>query len=251
VTLSRGLAGKSDSSSKIARSLGFGRSGDQVLGWSSDKAWRGQVKAIEHLVTVTPLGQVLVCSETGKSAIARPPTSRELLVTQLSGPFAYQEHGVSGYFQRLMNDEYLHAERQSDGRRSVMWSTEQPLDTFLKAITGMLSKPHKSEEAHWLTADGEKEAPTAEFLANLPVRDGTVHLLNAQFPGTTVVWRRPFRKLEGSNRPHAEAAFLYDPDYSIDPGQVRAAVSATGSPVVREAVRTQPDLLDNVLAGTA
>ena len=247
VVLSRGLAGKSDSSFRIARSLGLVKWGDQVLGWASDKAWLGQVHAIAHLVTVTYLGEILVCSGRDKTSYARSPTSQELLMSKWSG--AYQNHETSGYFQRLMNDEYLHAERQSSGRRSVMWSTEQPLDTFLKLISRMLPKPRKGEEAHWLTAEDEQEAPTAELLANGPNREVNVHLLNAQFPGMTVIWRRPFLKLVDSRRPHAEAAFLYDPDHRIDQSQVRAALSATGSPVVREAVKTQPGLLDEVLDG--
>lgn len=164
---------------------------------------------------------------------------------------AYQNHETNGYFQRLMNDEYLHAERQSNGRRSVMWSTEQPLDAFLELISRMLPRPRKGEEAHWLTAEDELEAPTAELLAKGPGRQDNVHILNAQFPGTTVIWRRPFLKLVDSRRPHAEAAFLYDSDDGIDQSQVRAALSVTGSPVVREAVESQPGLLNEVIDGAA
>jgi ribosomal protein L30/L7E len=247
VVLSRGLAGKSVAFVRTAHSLGLVKWGDQALGWASDKAWLGQINAIAHLVTVTYLGEILVCSDHGKSPNARPPTPEELLVSKWSG--AYQNRGTSGYFQRLMNDEYLHAERQSNGRRSVMWSTEQPLDAFLKMISRMLPEPRQGEEARWLTAEDEQDAPTAKILVNGPGRDANVHLLNAQFPGTTVIWRRPFRKLVDSSRPHAEAAFLYARDHPIDQSQVRAALSATGSPVVRHAVKTQPGLLDDVLDG--
>jgi hypothetical protein len=127
-----------------------------------------------------------------------------------------------------------------------MWSTEQLPDDFLKLISGMLPQPSQGEAACWLTEDDEQEAPTAELLANGTGRGASVEILQARFPGKTVIWRRPFRKLVDSHQPHAEAAFLYDKDRRIDQEEVRAALSATGSPVVQYAVKTQPGLLDDV-----
>jgi hypothetical protein len=245
VVLSRGLAGKSVRFVKIANNLGLFSWGDQVLGWASDKPWLGQMDVIAHLVTITRLGEILVLDEHSVPRSVRPPTREELLVSKWSG--AYDVRGTSGYFQRLMNDEYVHTELQSNGRRSVMWSTEQSLDTFLKVISKMLPQPSRDEEAHLLTADDEREASTADLLVKGTGRELSVHLLRAQFPGTTVVWRRPFRKLAESRRRHAEIGFLYDSDHGIDQDQVRAALSATGSPVVRQVAKTQPTLLDDVL----
>jgi ribosomal protein L30/L7E len=244
VALSRGLAGKSATSTKIAYSLGLTKWGDQVLGWASDGSWVGQIKAIDHLVTVEYLDDgILVCSK----GDARPPTPEELFMSKWTG--AYKNRETVGYFQQLMNDEYLHAERQSNGRRSIMWSTDEAPDAFLKMIGGMLPRPSEKEGAHWLTATDEGEAPTSELLANGTGREVNLRIVHAHFPGTTVVWRRPFRKLEDSRKPHAEGAFIYDKDYGIDQSQVIAAVTATGSPVVRHAVKTRPDLLETILDG--
>jgi ribosomal protein L30/L7E len=245
VALSRGLAGKPATSTKIARSLGLTRCGDQVLGWESDGSWVGQVKAIDYLVTVEYLDDEILVSSKGD---ARPPTPEELFVSKWTG--AYKNRQTIGYFQRLMNDEYLHAERQSNGRRSIMWSTDEAPDAFLKMVGEMLPRPSEKEGAHWLTATDEGETLTSELLAKGTGREVKLRILHAHFPGTTVVWRRPFRKLEDSRKSHAEGAFIYDKDYSIDQSQVRAAVAATGSPVVRHAVKTRPDLLETVLDGT-
>jgi ribosomal protein L30/L7E len=244
VTLSRGPAGKSKSAT-IARYLGLSKSGDQALGWRTDKAWRGQLKAISHLVTVTFLEEVLVSDGPSNPDGARPPTKEELLVDDWSGP--YEVGGTRGFFQRLMNDEYLHAESQGGGQRSVMWSTEQSLDTFLMTISKMLPQPSPDEEACWLTAKDEQEAPTRDLLIAEARRKAGIHLLQAEFPGTTVVWRRPFCKLAESRQRHAEAALVYDSDHSIDQSQVLDALFATGSPVVQQALRTQPGLLNSVL----
>jgi ribosomal protein L30/L7E len=251
VALSRGLAGKSAEFVTIAHHLGLFKWGDQVLGSASDEAWLGQIRKISHLVTVTYFDESPASTsfppddERSASHGAQLRKRGELLVSEWSGP--YENHGTSGYFQRLLNDEYLHAESQTSGRRSVMWSTEQPLDTFLKSISKLLPQPSRNEEARWLTAKDEQEGSTADLLVKGASREASVHLLQARFPGTIVIWRRPFRKLAASSQRHAEAAFLYDSDRSIDQSQVRAALIVTGSPVVRQVIETQPELLDDVL----
>ena len=251
VALSRGLAGKSADFVKTAHSLGLFRWGDQAIGAASDGAWLGQVRKIAHLVTVTYFDESIVSTsflqddERSVQNAAQSRLGEELLVSEWSGP--YEVRGTSGYFQRLLNDEYLHGEHQTNGRRSVMWSTEESLDMFLQAIGKLLPQPRHGEEAKWLTAEDELERPTADLLAKGPGREDNVHILQARFPGTTVLWRRPFRKLAVSSQPHAEAAFLYDSDRSFDQSQVRAALIATGSPVVRQAVEKRPKLLDDVL----
>lgn len=252
ISLSRGLAGKRTAAVKVAHSLELHKWGDQRLCLVSQDEILGQAREIAHLVTVTYLPEVIEAvsirrSRTDiRSGVNETKPGLEFTVSEASGP--YDVEGTHGYFQRLKEDEYLHVERQSNGRYSVMWSTDATLRSFLYSVVDVLPAPRENDQALWLVSDEEeREGLTQVVLKSGPKMLDEARLLSAHFPGTTAYWRRPFRKLQVSKVKHAEAAFVYDLNRDVDQGQLYAAIRATGSPVVRRLLETEPTLLADIL----
>jgi ribosomal protein L30/L7E len=252
VALSRGLAGKRAVHKEIVSDLGLTRWGDQCLGFSSDDKFIGKAQRVDHLVTITRLGRVMDLVDLERASRRRPTIEAEaLMVSEGSGP--YEVGKTRGWFQRLAHDEYIHAERQSNGTHSIMWSTTMNWDEFLSEALDHVPDLGTFGSAHWqhVDFDDESSGSTRDLLRLRKQGDVQLAYCGAEVADAIYFWRRPFLKLKAFKAPSAEGAIVFGPAADIDDRRVRELMTKTGSPNVQRLLEGKPDLVDVAVAAAS
>ncbi|MDR7255636.1 ribosomal protein L17 [Nocardioides sp. BE266] len=176
----------------------------------------------------------------------------------------YRVQDTHGYLKHLRNDEYVHAEHQSTGALSVMWSCEDDLLSFLKSAT--LAAPEffaPRADALWWTLDesGHRRPPdgaTDDWDTYRPVQEllaDDVGLAEVAFctiaaGSSSLIWQRPFRKATWSRIAHAQAALVSVEGKrdEVAPTRLLRLMSSTGTDHIRTVADSSPDLLEPAFA---
>lgn len=218
------------------------RTGQSVKNDDSSDENTGMVGAPQQQSPVEPL-------ETTHSLVDQVPLE-ELTLMPMSGP--YTRGKTSGHLTRLVNDEYVHAEAQSNGAHSIMWSSGTPWRDFLQTMTELSTSlsPTEPPVTVWSRADDEDEYEGSldELVRETSSLDVFMAHSIIRYPSLSLVWRRPFDKASWSSRAYGEVAVVASPGVSLEMPLVFWLLALTGTETVRTVLADYPSALDEVLA---
>jgi ribosomal protein L17 len=187
-------------------------------------------------------------------------SAEDLTLTEHSR--GYSVGDTHGYFQHLLNDEFVHAEHQSAGALSLMWSCADDWLDFLAvaqaAVPEFFSDGARAvwwkfdDSLHPAGAEEDEDfggsRPIAELLAETDVE--MMAFCSLEREGAVLTWQRPFEKTPWSRLQHGQAALVSPAGHPADLGRDKLLqlLTVTGTPVVREIAGRWPKSLERPLA---